>query len=118
MATRKSVVLVLLLAAALMITVGCSNPIEDVSPQGWDNEGDKVSIYNGDSPANGVYSYQANVQTFYSNNRTGIMMDPVDEFRLSMRIIDGEVYSRIDFEAYAFPDGMARTVVSNSTEMV
>jgi hypothetical protein len=77
-----------------------------------------VSIYNADKGTSGVESYQANVKQYYSNDRTGVNMKIVSEYRMSLKLIDGKLFTRIDYPAANMQDGIARTIVSDTSEML
>ena len=77
-----------------------------------------VSIYNADKSAGVVSSYQANVKQYYSNDRNGANMEVVSEYRLSLKLINNDLFTRIDYGASTSADGIARTIVSNADESV
>jgi len=81
-------------------------------------EGREVSVYNGDKTLPSIESFQANVVSYYSHDKKGIEMKVQQEYRLSMKIIDGEIFSRIDVNADSFGDSRARTFISNDKETV
>lgn len=116
---KKTKCLLSLSLVLLMFACGnlSTNSKDDITAKFDDRE---VSIYTGESSnaSREIESYQANVKTFYSNNRIGVDMEPQQEYRLSMKVIDGQVYSRIDFDSETFPDQRSRSIVSNDKESI
>lgn len=72
-----------------------------------------VTVYNGNSSLKEIESYQAQVKTYYSNSRRGIEMEPGEEYRLSLKMMDGTLYSRMDFDSKAFPDLIPRSLITS-----
>ncbi len=77
-----------------------------------------VSIYNGDREADEIYSYTADVTSYYSHDRKAIDMEVRQEYRLSLKMINGSLYTRLDFSGEAFPDQRSRSIISSPEEQV
>ena len=77
-----------------------------------------VSIYNGDREADEVYSYAADVTSYYSHDRKAIDMEVRQEYRLSLKMINGALYTRLDFSGESFPDQRSRSIISSPEEQV
>lgn len=74
-----------------------------------------VSITKIDSTAE-ITSFQAEVKTFEEHNRRPGSKKETGNYRLSMKIIDGDLYSRMDFPADE--KGVARVVIGSPDEIV
>lgn len=111
---------VLLVSSLLLLFFACGNINSNSNELIEELNEREVSIYTGQSSGDSkeIESYQANVKSYYSNNRTGVDMEPQQEYRLSMKVIGDRVYSRLDFESENFPDQRARSIVSNDNEAV
>jgi hypothetical protein len=108
-----------LLLVLVLTFIGCTNQTTQKDTDRTTGFLDKpVSIFNADKGSKQVSSYQASVQNFYSNNRTGVNMEQYSDYRLSLKIIGGEVISRIDYAGNYFQDGQARSIISNSVESI
>lgn len=70
------------------------------------------------TPSGEMESYQADVVTYTSNNRRADSGKEFGRYRLSMKNIDGQIYSRIDYGSSWFGDGKARSYLKNGKEML
>lgn len=77
-----------------------------------------VTIYMQDG-TRGMESYQASVKTYASNNRSTAPQRLRESYRLSLKVVDGTLRTRIDYDAAAMPDMVARSIISDgSTTLV
>lgn len=95
-----------------LFVLGCNNSQAQVDEIKGEKEG-VVAIYSGVEGSTEIESYQAVVKSFYTNNRLGIFMEEKEEFRMSMKMINNEVYTRIDLNNEAFPDLIPRSVIGS-----
>lgn len=109
---QKHTHILFLILALFLLVLGCSNP-EQASAKTRETKR-PVSIYHGNSSTT-MESYQATVKSYYQNNRSPNPPELRTEFRLSLKVIDGVLRSRIDIEDSSFPDKVARSIISDGT---
>lgn len=110
---------VILLFAALFL--GCSyNGGGKRGNQGFSLEKiiQDISIEVHKNDSNTIESYQATVKEYSYNERVAGSVQVQPDYRLSLKKIDGQLFSRIDFSAEHYGDGKARVVLSNGKEAV
>lgn len=78
-------------------------------------ESEPISIVKTDSDINDIKDFSTNVKIYEENSRIAASKKLVSEYKLSTRIIDNDIYARIDFPE---EDGYASTSISNSDETV
>jgi len=76
-----------------------------------------VSIYHGNASGK-IESYQATVKSYYQNNRSTKLPALRSEYRLSLKMINDQLFVRIDLDANASPDKVARAILTAGTETV
>lgn len=70
------------------------------------------------SKSGGIESFQANVKVYSNIDRKPSSGRLVSQYKLATKIIDGIIYTRLDFPADPEKNIAARTIVSNGSEMV
>jgi hypothetical protein len=78
---------------------------------------ESVSIALNQGSVEEMTSFSADLVSFRGNNREVGGIQEVERFRISMKEIDGEIFTRLDFPASQFADGIARSSLSSSEEM-
>ncbi len=71
-----------------------------------------------ESASGGIESFQAEVKVYSSVDRKPYSNRLVSQYRLATKLIDGELYTRIDFPADPENKIAARTFVSNGKELI
>jgi hypothetical protein len=84
-----------------------------------DNGGNPVSIsFDSGKNGSGIESYSADVTVQTGNSRIANSERVAAGFRISTKIIDGSLRTRIDYSKEQFPDLRARTMITDGTEAV
>lgn len=78
----------------------------------------EVSIYREGDVTESMDSFSARVKTYYSHDRKGIFLEQQQDYRLSLKIINGELFSRFDFSGEDFSDMRSRSILTGSEETV
>ncbi|HPC72731.1 MAG TPA: hypothetical protein PLB48_13060, partial [Treponema sp.] len=63
-----------------------------------------------------ISSFQTNVKVYKENNRSPLGRKLAEEYKLSLKLIDGKLYTRMDYPADE--DGSARSVLHTPEELV
>ncbi|MCA1950180.1 MAG: hypothetical protein LDL24_06395 [Treponema sp.] len=79
---------------------------------------DVPAIISQPSPSGGIDSFQANVKVYSKVDRMPASAKLVSQYRMATKIIDGLVYTRLDFPVDQVHNIAARTIVSNGNEMI
>ncbi len=98
----------------LLFTSACTQP-GSTSPEVKYSD-QMVSVYRSDSGT--MSSYQADVKTWYQNNRSPNLPELRTEYRLSMKVVDGKLRTRIDFSSDSQSDRVARSILSDGVTML
>lgn len=104
--------------SVILAIFSCQNGFQNKDDPAAAFRGHEVSIYNEDSGPSNVKSFQARVRSFYSRDRTGVDMEETMNFLLSMKTINGRLCIRTDFDGSFYADGVARSVISDGTEII
>ncbi|QEN03538.1 hypothetical protein EW093_02090 [Thiospirochaeta perfilievii] len=93
------------------VVIDSASKLEDLEKQ-------EVSIYNGDNKDEDIISYSANVKSYYSHDKKGIDSELTQEYRMSLKLIDSQLYTRIDVPGNQFSDLRNRSIVTSPTETI
>lgn len=101
----------LLLYSALIISCKNSAVQDDVRKIYQDNP--VTIMWEENSNKGEIESYEADVSVYSSSNRKANGFELVNKYRLFLKTINGEQYSRIDFNP-EYNTGLCRTIISNN----
>lgn len=79
-------------------------------------QNEKVSISVKGSTADGVTSIDAKVTVSSENSRMVNSYKKLDSYRLRTKVIDGQIYTRLDYDADS--EGLKRSILTNNSEAV